>query len=217
VLGRAPGAAQIGERLVVDGEEAAGGTVLRRHVADRRAIGQAHRGQARSVEFDELIHHALGAQEVGERQHQVGRGHALAQFARQPHPHHLRREEVQRLAEHDRLGLDAAHAPAQHAQAVDHGGVRIGTHQRVGHGRRVLLFAGCARQHHAGQVLQVHLMHDADAGRHDAQVVEGRLAPAQEGVTLAIALEFDLGIAGQGRGCAELIVLQRIRPPTGRD
>ena len=36
-----------------------------------------------------------------------------------------------RLAEHGRLGLDAAHAPAQHAQAVDHRGVRVGAHHRV--------------------------------------------------------------------------------------
>src|SRR5690348_18486883 len=34
------------------------------------------------------------------------------------------------LAEHGRLGLDAAHAPAQHAQAVLHGGVRVGAHAR---------------------------------------------------------------------------------------
>ena len=38
------------------------------------------------------------------------------------------------LAEHRRLGLDAAHAPAQHADAVDHRGVRVGAHQRVGVG-----------------------------------------------------------------------------------
>ena len=30
------------------------------------------------------------------------------------------------------FGLDAAHAPAQHAEAVDHGGVRVGADERVG-------------------------------------------------------------------------------------
>ena len=39
-----------------------------------------------------------------------------------------------RLAEHRRLGLDAADAPAQHAQAVDHRGVRVGADERVGVG-----------------------------------------------------------------------------------
>jgi len=30
---------------------------------------------------------------------------------------------IHRLAEHDGFGFDAAHAPAHHAEAVDHGGV----------------------------------------------------------------------------------------------
>ena len=37
-----------------------------------------------------------------------------------------------RLAEHRRLGLDAADAPSQHAEAVDHRGVRVGPDQGVG-------------------------------------------------------------------------------------
>ncbi len=37
-----------------------------------------------------------------------------------------------RLAEHGGLGLDAADAPAEHAQAVDHGGVRVGADERIG-------------------------------------------------------------------------------------
>ncbi len=39
-----------------------------------------------------------------------------------------------RLAEHGRLGLDAADAPAEHGEAVDHRGMRIGADQRVGIG-----------------------------------------------------------------------------------
>jgi hypothetical protein len=35
---------------------------------------------------------------------------------------------------------------------------------------------------------------DAGAGRHDAEVVEGALAPAQELVALAVALEFELDV-----------------------
>ena len=43
----------------------------------------------------------------------------------------LRDQHGDRLAEHRRLRLDAADAPAEHAQAVDHGGVRVGADQRV--------------------------------------------------------------------------------------
>ena len=48
----------------------------------------------------------------------------------------LRDQHRHRLAEHRRLGLDAADAPAEHAEAVDHRRVRVGADERVGVGRR---------------------------------------------------------------------------------
>ena len=55
-------------------------------------------------------------------------------------------EHGDRLAEHGRLGLDAADAPAEHAQAVDHGGVAVGADQRVGIGDLTVLppFGPCS-------------------------------------------------------------------------
>ena len=47
---------------------------------------------------------------------------------------HLGEQHRHRLAEHRRLGLDAADAPAEHGEAVDHGGVAVGADQRVGIG-----------------------------------------------------------------------------------
>ncbi len=41
-------------------------------------------------------------------------------------------EHVERLAEHDGFGLDAADAPADDAQAVDHRGVAVGADERIG-------------------------------------------------------------------------------------
>ena len=49
----------------------------------------------------------------------------------------LRDEHRDRLAEHRRLGLDPADAPAEHAQAVDHRRVRVGADERVGIGERL--------------------------------------------------------------------------------
>ena len=46
-----------------------------------------------------------------------------------------------------------------------------------------------------GQVLDVHLVHDAGAGRHHLEVVEGALAPAQELVALTVAFVFDVDVA----------------------
>ena len=40
------------------------------------------------------------------------------------------------LAQHGRLGLDAADAPADDAEAVDHGGVRVGAEHGVGKDHR---------------------------------------------------------------------------------
>jgi hypothetical protein len=97
-----------------------------------------------------------------------------------------------RLAQHGRLGLDAADAPAEHRQAVDHGGVAVGAHTgvRVGQGGATVLLG----PDHLGQVFQIDLVADAGAGRHDPEVVEGALAPAQKGVALAVALELHLHV-----------------------
>ena len=45
---------------------------------------------------------------------------------------HVRRQEINRLAQHPRLRLDAAHAPADDAQPVDHRRVGIRADQRIG-------------------------------------------------------------------------------------
>lgn len=42
-----------------------------------------------------------------------------------------------------------------------------------------------------GEVFEVHLVDDAGIGRHGAEVTEGGLAPAEQHVALAIALEFE--------------------------
>ncbi len=63
----------------------------------------------------------------------------VAQLAVELEADDLRDQHGDRLAQHGGFGLDAAHAPAQHAQAVDHGGVRVG----ADHGVRVSASGGC--------------------------------------------------------------------------
>src|SRR5690606_3017463 len=134
-----------------------GGAVLGRHVADGGALGHRQAGGAFAAEFDELAHHLFTAQHLGDGQHQVGGGDAAAQLALELDAHDVRGQEIHRLAQHAGLGLDAAHAPAHHADAVDHGGVAVGAHQRIGVVDVVLLV------HAARQVFQVDLVHDAEA------------------------------------------------------
>ncbi|MNM64367.1 hypothetical protein D3C81_757600 [compost metagenome] len=193
---RAAGQAQVIEGNLVDREEAAGGAVFRCHVGDGGAVRQWQVGQTVAVEFDEFADHAFFAQHLRHGQHQVGGGDAFTQLAGQLEADHFGDQHRHRLAEHGRLGLDAAHAPAQHAQAVDHGGVRVGADQGVGEGVGApVFFTG---PDGAAQVLKVDLVADASARRHHAEVIEGVLAPAQEGIAFAVALHFDVDVLGKG-------------------
>ena len=191
----ATGQAQVLERDVVHGEDRGGRAELRRHVADRGTVGERHGADALTVELHELADDTVLAQHVRDRQDDVGRRHAGGDLAGELEADDARDEHRHRLAEHRRLRLDAADAPAEHTEAVDHRGVRVGADARVG-----------VRTHHTvgrtviddlGEVLDVDLVHDAGPWRHDLEVVERRLAPAQELVALTVALVLDLHVALQ--------------------
>ena len=62
----------------------------------------------------------------------------------------------------------------------------------------------------AREVLDVDLMDDAGLGRHDAEVAERRLAPAQEHVALAVALVLEVGVQLERVRAAEVIDLHRV-------
>ena len=202
----AAGEAQVGDRLRIDREDRAGRAELRRHVPDRRAVGNRQRRDARTVELDELADDAVGAQQLGDRQHEVGRGGALRQLAVKAHADHLRDQHRHRLAEHRGLGLDSPDAPAEHAEAVDHRGVRIGPDERVGIGPPGLR----VMEDHAREVLQVDLVDDAGVRRHDGEAVEGLLAPAQELVALTVAVELERRVDRERLARAEGVDLDRV-------
>src|SRR5215471_20151037 len=61
--------------------------------------------------------------------------------------------------------------------------------------------------HHAGQVLEVDLVDNAAAGRHDPEVLEGSLRPAQQGVALHVALVLAIDVQCEGVGAAEVVDL----------
>src|SRR5258707_15313144 len=92
---------------------------------------------------------------------------------------HFRNQHRDRLAEHGRLRLDTAYAPAEHREAIDHGRVAVRAYQgvRIGQGR--LAFRSGRGPNRLGEVLQIDLMADTRAGRHDAEIIE-RLGPPTE-------------------------------------
>ena len=206
---RAPGLDQIVDGFVIDREKAHGRTVLGRHVADGRAIGHRERRRTFAKVFDEFADDLCLAQHLGHREHQVGGGRTLVERTGQLKPHHLGNEHREGLPQHGRLGLDSAHAPAQHAQSVHHGGVRVGTHQRIGIRLRQRAVIGIG-EHHARQILQIDLVHDAHIRRHDRQIAKRRLSPAQKGVALAVALKFQRRVHAEGVLAAEFIYLHRV-------
>ena len=206
--GRAGAGGEIVDRLPVDGEEAAGRAVFRGHVGDGRAVGEPQLVQARPVELDELADHAVGAQHLRHGEHQVRRRRAFAQAAREPEAHDLGQQHRKRLPEHRRLRLDAADAPAEDGQAAHHRRVAVGADQGVGIGeRRAVRLGG---PHHLGQVFQIDLMADAGAGRHHAEVLERLLAPAEEGVALAVAGHFQGHVLLERAGRPEAVDRHRV-------
>jgi hypothetical protein len=192
----------------VDREDRAGRAELRRHVAERGAVGQRQLREPRAEELDELGDDAALAQHLGRGQHQVGRGRALGQGPVQLEADDLRQQHRDRLPQHRRLGLDPADPPAEHGEAVDHRRVRVGADQgvRVGLEDAVVL----AAVDDLGQVLEVDLVADPGRRRHDAEVVEGLLAPFEERVALEVAFEVVGGVDREGALVAEGVDLDRV-------
>jgi len=116
---------------------------------------------------------------------------------------HFRQQHRQRLAEHRGFRLDAADAPAEHGEAVDHGGVRIRADERIRIGDlegaflladRHLLLAG---PHRLREVFEIDLVADAGAGRHHGEVRKRLLAPFEEFVAFLILLVFLDDVLGE--------------------
>src|SRR5579859_3480046 len=163
---------------------------------------------AGAIKFDELADNALLAQHLRDGEDEVGGGGAFLQTTFQFESDHLRQEHRDRLAEHAGLGFDSADAPTDDAESVDHGGVRIGTHDGVGIGERWRLPR--ITKHHGGEIFEIYLVHDAGVGRHHAEVLKRFLAPAQEGIALLIALELEQRIDTERFVRTELVDLNGV-------
>ena len=101
----------------------------------------------------------------------------------------LRRKNRNRLTEHGRFGFDTAHAPAQHAHAVDGGRMGIGSDERIGIGHTIV-----AGHDATGEIFHVDLVADAEAGRKHTQLFKRLLAPLEKFVALFVALELAVDI-----------------------
>ena len=196
LLVAAAGEFQVAQAFFVDREDAASRAIFGSHVGDGGAIGERQILQAGAEVLDELADDAVLAQHLGDRQDQIGGGSAFAQASGELHADDQRDQHGNGLSEHGGLGFNAADAPAQHAEPIDHGGVRVGTDQRVGIGRALAAFF--MHKDHARQIFEVDLVDDARIGRHDRKIAEAGLSPAQKGVAFFVPLEFEQRIHIEG-------------------
>ena len=204
LVGTSAGGCQVGHRLRVDRKVPQGCPVLGRHVGDRRPVRNRQARRTFPEELDELADDARLAQQLGQGQDEVGRRDAGAQFSPQFDSDHVGGQQIHGLAEHRRLRFDAADAPADDTDAIDHRRMAVGADQRIRKRHAV------ADHHAARQILEIDLMHDAGARRYDAEGLEGRHAPLQELVALAIALEFELHVEVERVGSAIVVDGDRV-------
>ena len=80
----------------------------------------------------------------------------------------------------------------------------IGAHQRVWEKHAIPLPSDL------GQILKIHLMHDAGGRRDDSKVVESLLSPLEKLVSFAVAFELLLGIDGECHAGVELVHLNGV-------
>ena len=104
------------------------------------------------------------------------------------HANDIRRQEIDGLSEHGRLRLDATYAPRYDPKRVDHRGVGVRPDQRI----RVI--NAVLRMNASREILEIDLVHDADARRNYFECVESLHTPLQEFVAFCIALELDLHV-----------------------
>jgi hypothetical protein len=108
-----------------------------------------------------------------------------------------------RLAERGGHSLEAGHAPADDAEAVDHRRMAVDANHRVGINERAR--ARLFGAHDARQVFEIDLVTDAAAGGNYAQPPEGVVAPAQKPVTLRIPLVFEGCVAAERVGARGVV------------
>ncbi len=195
----AAGQAQIVDGLLINREHRGGGAILGRHVRNGGAVAQRQAGGAFTVELQVGAHDFFLAQEFGQGQHDIGGGDARLRAASKFHANDVGQAHPGGAAQHDVLGFQAAHADSDHAQRIHVRGVAVGADQRVGEGHAVL------RVDDGGHTLQVDLVHDPVARRHDFDVAEGLLGPVNEMEAVFVAAVFHGAVLGEGIGVVAAI------------
>ena len=125
------GQSKIVQRALVYGEKAASCTVFRSHVSDGCAVSERECFHARSEKFNEFANNTVLSEHLNDSQRHVRSRDAGLELACQPYTNDVRSEHVDRLAQHYCLCFNATNTPTQDAQSIDHGRVRVGSHEGI--------------------------------------------------------------------------------------
>ena len=126
-------------------------------------------------------------------EHDIGGGNAGGDRSAELETDNPRNQHRHRLTEHRSLGLDTAHTPPEDTESINHRGVGVSSHTGVGESlSNAVDVLGVGD---LGEVFDVDLVDDTCPGRHNLEVIEGRLTPAQELVALAVAFIFNVNVA----------------------
>ena len=147
-------------------------------------------------------------QHLGYCQYQVGCGDTFTEFAGKTKTDDIRDKHRHGLTKHRRFRFDTSDAPAEHAETVDHGGVGIGADKRIRirHHYAVLEFAPDGFP----QIFKIYLVANTGAWRHHAKAAERLLAPAQERITLMVALHLQTHVLFKRVIVAEMVDGHRV-------
>ncbi len=200
----ATGQLEVLDGLLVDVEHGRGGAVFGRHVGNRRPVAQRQVRSALAEELEVRRDDLLLAQKLGQRQHRVGRGDARLRLAAQLDADNVWQAHPRRAAKHHAFRFQAAHADGDHAQRVDHRGMRISAHQRIGKSHAVDHLDD--RRH----ALQINLVQDAVTRRDHVDIFECLLGPVDEIEAVFVAAVFDGAVLVEGVG-VEAAALHRKR------
>src|SRR5262249_39600540 len=184
--------AQVIDAFDVDRKKAHRGTVFRSHVGDSRSVHDGQGGGAGPIEFHEFPNYFGLAQHLSNSKGKISGSDTFSQGAFEMDADDIRGQEINWLAKHASFSFYSADAPAHNAKAVDHRGVRVGSHQRVriyrGHAVRLLV----TRENSLGQVLEIDLVNDANARWHDLESLKSLHSPLEKLITLTIASKLHL-------------------------
>jgi len=159
--------AQVIHSSLIDGEITHSCTVFRSHVSNSGSISKGKILHTRSEELNELANDTTLSEHLDASKDQVSGSCSLWEITVEVETNDLGKHHGDGLAKHDSLSLNTTNTPASNAETVDHSSVRISADNRVWVEHVVTV------EDNTGEVLEVDLMDNTRAGRHNLEVVEG--------------------------------------------